>query len=226
MSKPPYEFESEKQLRQKLGCKSTEAAANNFFNKKSETVNDVVKDAVAGNTYRAFSHLPVKPSVAFREWAENYITESFQLLCDITEASDYSKYVYEATDDLCDKWRRRTHSKMGFGRGAKLFNLVLKKFACLSSLTEEQKNTLISLQHVPLDKYTIVGLRLVAPDLSIPKNATMGYIDELNDELKHYEEFQNVISKIAGKARVPAIYYDILAWNMSHSIQKPKLLRK
>jgi len=130
-------------------------------------------------------------------------------LIHITNKSDYANYVHKETLSLCKEWQKSMCSDMGYGRGAKLFNLVLKKFACWKELTETQKNTLISLQHVPLDKYTIVGLRLVAPDLSIPKNATMSYIKGRED----YKEFQNIISKIAEKAGVPAIYYDILAWD-------------
>jgi len=101
---------------------------------------------------------------------------------------------------------------MGYGRGAKLFNLALKKFACLTSLSEKQRSTLISLQHIPLDSYTIIGLRAIAPDLSIPKGATMKFI-ETPDQ---YTAFQAVIRSIADKAGVPPIYYDVLAWDMGH----------
>ena len=70
----------------------------------------------------------------------------------------------------------------------------------------------MKLQHVPLDSYTIVGLHSVAPDLSIPRNATMRYIETP----QQYQAFQKIISGIAHKADVPAIYYDILAWDMGH----------
>jgi len=96
---------------------------------------------------------------------------------------------------------------MGYGRGAKLLNLVLKKFACLSSLSENQRSTLIKLQHIPLDSYTIIGLRTIAPQLSISRGATMRFVETP----AQYTEFQAVIRAIANKAGVPPIYYDLLA---------------
>ncbi|MGB7292173.1 MAG: hypothetical protein WBD99_08375 [Thermodesulfobacteriota bacterium] len=105
-----------------------------------------------------------------------------------------------------------TGTQMGYGRGAKLLNLVLKKLACLQSLTERERQAFILLQHVPLDSYTIVGLSAAAPDLAIPRSATMKYIETP----KQYAEFQERIVLIAAKAQVPPIYYDILAWDMGH----------
>ena len=102
---------------------------------------------------------------------------------------------------------------MGYGRGAKLFNLVLKKLACLSSLPEEQRSTLVNLQHIPLDSYTIIGLRTIAPHLSIPSSATMKFVETRSQ----YDEFQLIIRAIAERAGVPPIYYDVLAWDMGHA---------
>jgi hypothetical protein len=82
----------------------------------------------------------------------------------------------------------------------------------LASLTDQQRRALIALLHVPLDSYTIVGLRAVAPNLSIPKNATMKYIENA----EQYTAFQDRIAAITRKAHVPPIYYDILAWDISH----------
>jgi hypothetical protein len=101
---------------------------------------------------------------------------------------------------------------MGYGRGAKLFNLVLKKLGCLASLTKQQRRAFIGLQHVPLDSYTLVGLRAVATELSIPRSATMKYIETPGQ----YAAVQERIAAIAKKAQVPPIYYDILAWDVGH----------
>ena len=89
---------------------------------------------------------------------------------------------------------------------------MLKKLACLASLSESERRNLILLQHVPLDSYTIVGIRVVAPELAIPGSATMRYIETR----EQYVTFQERISAIAGKAKVPPIYHDILAWDMGH----------
>lgn len=208
----PYEFSTEAELVQRLSHTNTVNAANSFFAQKSPTITHVVHTGVAGNTFRAFRNLPVQPSVTFRTWATKYITDTLHCLSTISDAQSYAQYVHDATNNLCAEWRRITGSEMGYGRGAKLFNLVLKKFACLSSLSEEQRSTFIDLQHIPLDSYTIIGLRAIAPQLSIPKNATMKFVETS----AQYAEFQVVISAIAKKAGVPPIYYDVLAWDMGH----------
>jgi|SRR3990167_908634 len=208
----PYEFSTEEELVQRLCHPNTVNAASSFFVQKSPTIDHVVHAGVAGNTFRAFRNLPVQPSVAFRKWATKYITDTHHCLSTISDAQSYAQYVNDATNNLCAEWRRITGSEMGYGRGAKLFNLVLKKFACLSSLSEEQRSTLIDLQHIPLDSYTIIGLRSIAPQLSIPKNATMKFVETP----AQYSDFQAVIDAIAKKAGVPPIYYDVLAWDMGH----------
>lgn len=208
----PYEFSTEVELVQSLGDTKTIKAAITFFAQQSPNIAHVVKTGVAGNTFRAFRNLPVQPSVAFRTWATNYIEKTFNSLSTISDGPTYAQYVHDATNNLCSEWQRVTNSDMGYGRGAKLFNLVLKKFACLSSLSENQRLTLIDLQHVPLDSYTIIGLRAIAPRLSIPKSATMRFVETP----AQYAEFQAIIREIAKKADVPPIYYDVLAWDMGH----------
>ncbi len=208
----PYEFSTEAELVQRLGDTNTINAAKTFFAQQSPDIAHVVETGVAGNTFRAFRNLPVQPSVAFRTWAKNYIEKTFNRLSTISDEPSYAKYVHDSTNSLCSEWQRVTDSDMGYGRGAKLFNLVLKKLACLSSLSENQRLTLIDLQHIPLDSYTIIGLRAIAPKLSIPKSATMRFVETP----AQYAEFQAIIREIAKKAGVPPIYYDVLAWDMGH----------
>lgn len=208
----PYEFRSEDELVQHLRDEQTTNAAKKFFAQRSPSIDEVVRTGVSGNTFRAFRNLPVQPSVTFRTWATNYITNTLDVLSIISDEQCYAQYVHDATNNLCAEWRHLTGSDMGYGRGAKLFNLVLKKFACLSSLPEQQRSTLVNLQHIPLDSYTIIGLRTIAPKLPIPRNATMKFVETP----AQYAEFQKVIRAIAQEAGVPPIYYDVLAWDMGH----------
>lgn len=208
----PYEFLTEEELIQHLGSANTVTKSDTFFSYRSPSIEDVIKSGVAGNTFRAFRNLPVKPSITFREWAISYIKGSLHELSTIADNQHYTQFVHEATNNLCSEWQQITGSEMGYGRGAKLFNLVLKRFACLSSLTKVQKSTLINLLHVPLDSYTIIGLRRIVVRFSIPKNATMKFIKSP----AQYMEYQTAIRSIADKAGVPPIYYDVLAWDMVH----------
>jgi hypothetical protein len=208
----PYEFLTEEELIQHLGCENTVTKFESFFSYRSPSIEDVIKSGVAGNTFRAFRNLPVKPSITFREWAMSYIKNTLHELSTISDIQHYTQFVHEATNNLCSEWQRTTGSEMGYGRGAKLFNLVLKRLACLSSLTKDQRSTLINLLHVPLDSYTIIGLRKIVPRFSIPNNATMKFIKTP----AQYIEYQTTIRSIAYKAGVPPIYYDVLSWDMVH----------
>lgn len=208
----PIEFESEERLIKCLTDTNTISVAKSFFAQRSSSISEVVRTGVSGNTFRAFRNLNVQPSVTFRTWATDYITTTIQALTAISDDQSYAAYVSNATNNLCREWLDLTKTEMGYGRGAKLVNLTLKKLACLSSLSEQQRSTLISLLHVPLDSYTLIGLRSVAPSLCIPRNATMRFIETPNQ----YAECQSVIRTITDKARVPLIYYDVLAWDMPH----------
>lgn len=208
----PHEFSSEEELIKFPKDSKTIKAATCFFSKRYSDVSTVVLEGVAPNTYRAFRNLPVKPSITFRMWAIDYLNNSLHFLRTVSDSQSYAEYVHKATEDLCREWKRQTNSEIGYGRGAKLFNLVLKKLACLSSLSEAQRTTLICLQHIPLDSYTIIGLRKVAHKLKIPVGATMRYVDTQ----ERYIQFQNIIRSITNNAGIPAIYYDLLAWDMAH----------
>lgn len=208
----PHVFPSLQDLLESLQSPRTTAVANAFFAAESTSLQDVVTKGVAGNTFRAFRNLPVRPSVAFREWTVAYIQQSFDQILQAHSPQIYSDYVHGASLELCNYWQRVMDAEMGYGRAAKLLNLVLKKLACLRSLSPQQRRRLIELQHVPLDSYTIVGLREIELDLAIPKSATMRHIQNP----QQYAEFQSRISAIATQAGVPAIYYDILAWDIAH----------
>jgi hypothetical protein len=208
----PHVFGSTQELMQELRSARTRAAAELFFAARCETVGHLVREGVAGNTFRAFRNLPVKPSITFRTWAEQYVTQTLHQLRNIATGTDYAAYVHDGALALCERWRVATGSEIGYGRAAKLFNLVLKKAACLQSLTAAERARLISFQHIPLDSYTIVGLRVIAPEQEIPTTATMRFIETP----AQYQRLQRRIFDIAAQAEVPPIYYDILAWDMSH----------
>lgn len=68
---------------------------------------------------------------------------------------------------------------------------------------------------MPLDSFTIVGLRRIAPQFGIKATATMKDIQTLGQ----YVAFQREIASIASAADVPPIYCDILAWDVSHPLR-------
>lgn len=214
MIRKPYIFETRTELIQKLQSNQTQKSADNFFNARIPSIELVVRQAVEGNTFRAFRKLPEKPSVVFREWTTKHINNTLDELEKISNSEEYSAYIDKTTEALCYRWQTAMKaSEIGYGRGSKLLNLVFKKLACYSDLDEVSRKRLIELQHVPLDSYTILGLRQLINTPPIPSNATMKFIENPKD----YNLMQQFISSVAKEAGVPAIYYDILAWDSAHA---------
>lgn len=207
----PHVFASRGSLIEQLRSPELAELARRFFAGRSPSIQEVVRTGVGGNTFRAFRHVPT-PSMAFRAWTTARLQPTLHDILSCDGADSYALQVHAATQALETFWRGHADKEMGYGRGAKLLNLVLKKLACLESLPDEQRTRLISLMHVPWDSYTIQGLRLVAPALSIPRNATMKFITTP----EQYRGFLAVIAGIAAEAKVPAIYYDVLAWDKAH----------
>jgi len=207
----PHVFTSRGSLIERLRSPELADLAHRFFAVRSPSIKDVVKTSVGGNTFRAFRHVPT-PSMAFRTWTAARLQQTLHDILACETVGSYALQVHAAARELEAFWRRHADKEMGYGRGSKLLNLVFKKLACLEGLTDEQRTRLISHIHVPWDSYTIQGLRLIAPALGIPRNATMKFI--ITPE--QYRVFVAMIANIAAEAEVPAIYYDILAWDMAH----------
>lgn len=212
----PYIFENSSDLIKKLQADSTRELANNFFAARLDSPKELIRQAVGPNTFRAFRKrvtpvLTFRPSVMFRDWAIKYI--SIEKIKVIRNETEFVNYIDCGVTNLNEFWEKEMCAEMGYGRGAKLLNLVLKKFVCHKGITDEQRSRLIQLLHVPLDSYTILGLRHVAPaEFNISNNPTMRFITERDQ----YTDFQDFIICIARKAGVPPIYYDILAWDLVH----------
>ncbi|MBW7957280.1 MAG: hypothetical protein H3C68_05235 [Deltaproteobacteria bacterium] len=217
MGRPrPHQF-SRKKLVRKLGSNELKKSAENFFGNQLHTIEDVVTKAVAGSTFRAFRSLPERPSVVFRTWAANHLCKTFKDITAIKSVREYDKYLKRSSSLLCKEWKCKMKTSLDDGRSLKLFNLVMKKLMCFSKLKKTNRTTLLKLLHVPLDSYTIVGLKKILSDTRIIRTSdTMRCIQTPED----YIFFQKCISKIAGEAKVPPIYYDILAWDMAHTKTK------
>ena len=80
-----------------------------------------------------------------------------------------------------------------------------------STLSENERNQLIPLLEVPLDSYTLVGIRRVCTSVKIPKAASMGFVQDG----KRYSELQNAILELCAPKFYLA-HYEIAAWNASH----------
>lgn len=130
----PYVFASRQALVEELASPALANKVHQFFAARCTTIDDVVKAGVGGNTFRAFRHVP-SPSIAFRAWTTATLKRDLQevVSCD---ANSYAMLVHTTTRALETFWRSHANQEMGYGRGAKLLNLVLKKLGCFTNLSE------------------------------------------------------------------------------------------
>jgi hypothetical protein len=115
-------------------------------------------------------------------------------------------------------WLTRTKRKgfegydIGIGRAAKLLNLLLKYLTLRSALSDTERERLIPLLEVPLDRYTLLGMRRLCTCERIPKTASMGFVQRK----EQYIELQDAIFELCNPGYYPA-HYEIAAWNASHA---------
>ena len=215
MAPRPHLFRHEAELVKRLQSKRILERIRTYYSRK-KTLESIIKWQVSSNTYRAFrkSATGVGPSIVFRAWIRRFIRNSRSRISRIQSQRAYDAFVDSATNSLRRHWKAMMRYDIGYGRAAKLINLVMKVLPIYDDyhLSSSQRKRLIGFLHVPLDSYTIQGLRNVAA-FHIPVNASMRFIDSR----KTYVEFQKLIRRTARKARVPAICYDILAWDLSHT---------
>jgi hypothetical protein len=180
---------------------------------------DVVRSAVSNNTFRAFHHLPRKPSRTFQNWGVRVIDGNF--LADLRAVSsqpEYDRWLLKVVRDFRSYWKREMRGrKIPFGPSFKLPNLLMKRLYLYGRIPER----VVGYLHVPLDSYTLVAVRKILKKNypkqaqtigNIPSAATMSFVTNA----KRYEAFQAVMRDIAGHAKVPPIALDCLAWDAGH----------
>ncbi len=211
----PYIFKSESELIKKLQGVRLQKKAEQFY-KQRKDMDWIIKHMVASNTYRAFkkSSDGKSPSTVFRSWTKQYLNGKLQKIKKITNQNDYDRLIHSATVALCKHWKQEMGYELGYGRGAKLLNLVFKALPTHHEISA--RKTLQKLLHVPLDSFSIRGLKKIVREFKIPANASMGFIKDK----KAYNKFQEKIRIIVKEAKVPPIYYDILVWGLSHVANK------
>jgi hypothetical protein len=212
MAPAPYVFKDENELVKKLQSKTTAKKIAKYY-QQDKSLDDIVKKQVSSNTYRAFKKSAggIRPSDVFKKWVRRFIVKNNGAINNIDCQNDYDRFVHSATMSLCKYWKSRMKYDVGYGRAAKLLNLVLKILPVYLDMSARKKKLLISFLHVPLDSFTIRGLINIA-SFRIPSNASMGIIATKSD----YFRYQNLIRSVSKKANVSPIYYDTLAWDLAH----------
>lgn len=189
-----------------------------YFQPKPD-LSDLIILSVGANTFRAFPHLSRKPSEIFREWSHWYITRArIAYLSTITSQPQYDRFLDASVADLTQYWRVQGKQPLGFGASRKLTNLLLKSIVRFVTIPDAARQLLIPLLHVPHDLFCLAAIHRSANSgqfgvsLSIPKNASMGFIASASQ----YNALQELIRRIAAAADEPAITVDLVAWDHAH----------
>ena len=212
MSHPrPLEFQNEEEIIHHLS--KNKAETHKSF-EHHETIDEIVRKSVEQNTFRAFGHMPKQPSKVFRDWAKAALQNQNNIdeLESIGDQTQYDKWLSKFCHSFSEEWQRQMGNTIPFGSRKKLPNLLLKRFVRWEGLSRAQRDNLLKYLHIPLDRYTLMGMRNCVSDITIPKNATMNFVQDED----MYNRIQRAVRDIAHKAEVPAIYFDNLAWDKSH----------
>jgi hypothetical protein len=205
-----HEFESEEEIIASL--RDSKRMMENFFRQRRSSLAEIVSNAVAGNTFRAFAHLPKQPSKIFREWAISEFTSQHERVLSIRTRTEYGRWLESSCERLNEFWKSNMGASMNYGPRRKLPNLLMKQFVLWREINEDQRFSLLHFLHVPLDKYSLVALRRCYPHLRIRSSSTMSFVDGR----EKYENIQQAIQSICTRANLPAIYFDILTWDKAH----------
>jgi len=196
--------------------------AGTWFSRREDDIKKIVNDSVGGNTFRAGPLLiPGKrPCVdVFRPWAVDMLNDKMADIKSVSTQADWDKLLNDIQINLKSKWKVEGGNDMGYGRRMKLINLVMKHFIWYTGLASLERNSILKFLHVPLDSYTISGIRILY-NSTLPsgmvranKSSSMGFVTSE----KIYDYMHKIIRSASSKAGTPPIYYDILAWNMRNS---------
>ena len=217
----PYEFKNREELIRAL--QKERATLSKKFDYRINDLSTLIKESIAGNTFRAFQRMPHRPSVFFRDWAFARFSkqETIASLKSISSQREYDEWLYDTARNLFDSWKERMgkERRIAYGPRMKLCNLLLKRLVLWEKIPESRRKVLISFLHVPLDQYTLMAIRnCIESDIErdmigeIPKRATMNFVKNTT----MYIGLQNIIREISTRAGVPAIFLDLLAWDKQH----------
>lgn len=206
----PYEFRNTREIIEHLSRDKARIAK--YFERRETSPEIIVTVSVGGNTFRAFRGMPKKPSLVFRDWAARALADknTVNTLVRLRSQRDYDDWLRDFSAAFRRDWQEQMGAILPYGASRKLPDLLLKHFVWWSGLTDDQRRSLLLLLHVPLDSFTLVGMRNCIEDPEIPADATMKFV--VGPTM--YNQIQDAMRGITKRAGVPAVYYDVLVWDI------------
>jgi hypothetical protein len=212
MASPAHQFQDATEIAQLLARERDEISA--WFDSRKDSLDEIVKDSVGTNTFRAFGGLRQRPSLTYRTWAlmECQSETTIGALLGAESQAEFDRWLADLSERFGRYWEEHAGANMRFGPRRKLPNLLLKELVRWTGFDDQARQQLIGFLHVPLDSFSLIALRNCVDDVRIPKSATMSWVQDAS----RYDRIQQAISSIAQAAGVPRIYFDNLVWNAAH----------
>jgi hypothetical protein len=206
----PYEYRDADRIVGEL--QRMRASIQSWFAQRVEPLELIVQQSVGGNTFRAFRNMPKRPSEVFRNWALKTLTDKHTTkpLFSVRSQAAYEKWHQDFCSSFREEWQDQMKDRLPYGPSRKLPDLLLKAFVRYSGLSDDQRSRMTALLHVSLDSLSLVGIRNCINDPEMPANATMAFVAGQT----MYSQIQEAIRAITKKAEVPAVYYDVLVWDI------------
>ncbi len=206
----PHEYRDANEIINRLRKKRGKIEA--WFARRQDSLEQIVHESVGSNTFRAFQNMPKRPSDVFREWAKREldVCKRTKQLDSVRTQAAFDRWHHEFCSSFREEWQEQMKERMPYGPSRKLPDLLLKAFVRWTRLSDDRRNRLISFSHVSLDSFSLAGIRHCIDDPEIPATATMRFVAGPT----MYRQIQESIRDIAKQAGVPAIYYDVLVWNI------------
>jgi hypothetical protein len=136
LKKEPYEFRNDQEIIKAL--QNQRASLEHWFTRSISDLSQVVWESVSGNTFRAFAHMPHKPSVIFRNWAEAEFCDTNDLISVLKDNSQekYDEWTNELVNRLACHWNHMMGRAILYGASRKLTNLVIKHLILWQDLSK------------------------------------------------------------------------------------------
>ncbi|WP_139247896.1 hypothetical protein [Hyphomicrobium sp. CS1GBMeth3] len=215
MARKPHVFQSRDELLAALASKKNAIAVAKLLMPREAPIKALVTQSVSGNTFRAFAirKFGVRPSEVYRNWASHTLKDDLPRFAAFDTEMELRNYLFERAERLQARWLEATGGKhsLGFGRATKLLNLSFKVVSGSSMLPQTQRTALLRMLDVPLDSFTLRGIRLLAPQLRITRHASMRFVTTR----EQYVEIQTVIRELCSPDFFP-IHYETAAWDLAH----------
>ncbi len=181
--------------------------------------NEIVRNSVASNIFRAFRNLEVGPSIIYRQWASDNFDTIVTELASVSSHTDYYKYIEKWGDSLIQRWMEETlipDNYLMYGPALKMVNLLIKWIQISEAHRQPDK---IKYQQVPFDSFSLKPIRPIINELTglsykiiIPTNASMAFVNTP----QMYTILMDSIYKLTKLAKISPIVYDYWCWEDKH----------